>query len=144
MVPVTARRGGALLEVVAALPLIALVLAVATALLLTQSRVTLTTSARTEASATLAHASHVLAHDVRPLAGRDLIAWTDSSLYADVPVLVAVSCGAPAPNVIDVVTSPGALIRGGRRSRSLVTRYAGPRPIPARSAIAGPTRCAYP
>lgn len=108
MVPVTARRGGALLEIVVALPLIALVLAVATALLLTQSRVTLTTSARTEASATLAQAAHVLAHDVRPLDGRDLIAWTDSSLYADVPVLVAVSCGAPAPHVIDVVMSPGA------------------------------------
>lgn len=109
MVPVTSRRGVALLEVLVALPLTMLVIGLATALLLTQLRVTMAGSARVESTRTVSHASLVLAHDVRALAAADLVTWTDSSLQADIPILVGVTCGAPSAERLDVVATAGPL-----------------------------------
>lgn len=105
----TGRRGATVLEVLVALPLTMLVIGLATGLLVTQLRVTMSGSARVEATRTVSHASLVLAHDVRALAAADLVTWTDSSVQADVPVLVGVTCGAPSTDRLDLVATAGPL-----------------------------------
>lgn len=104
----TPRRGGTLLELVVGLPLLALAAALAVQLFVSHLRVVDGQAGRIEARRALAHASAALAADLRPLAARDLVAWTDTSVVAWVPVLTAVVCGVPAPGVIDLVSGDAA------------------------------------
>lgn len=97
------RAGFSLIEMLVALPLVALVLAMATALFLTQLRGALQSEARLEATRTLTLATQVLAHDLRAIAPPDLIAWSDTTVELDVAIAAGVSCGAPAADIVDVL-----------------------------------------
>ena len=111
----TRRTGSSLIELLVALPLVALVLALATALFLTQLRGASQAEARVEATRTLTQATQVLAHDLRAVAPSDLIAWSDTTVELDVAIAAGISCGAPAADVVDVVLADAG---GGGRWRA--------------------------
>jgi hypothetical protein len=106
---VTARRGVSLLETIVALPLLALVLALATALFVAQLRATVAAGARLEASRTLSEVASMLAHDLRGVAAGDLVGWNDSSVIVEVAVVAGVTCGPSSADHLDLVASTGPL-----------------------------------
>jgi type II secretory pathway pseudopilin PulG len=115
MVPMRAHRGAALLELVVAIPLVLLVGALAVQLFTAQLRVAGVQESRLAVARELEHAALALAADLRPLAARDLDAWSDSGVVAHVPVLVGYACGAPAGDVVDVAVGDS-----GRASRAMM------------------------
>jgi len=107
MVPVTTRRGAAVIELLIALPLALLLSGLAVQILLTQLRATRRVEWRVHNLRELEHGALVLAADVRAASASDIEAWTDSSVVLHAPVLVAIVCAAPAPNVVDVIAGDG-------------------------------------
>jgi hypothetical protein len=102
MVPVTRRRGAALLELVVALPLLLLVSALAVQGFVAQLQVVTAQESRLRNVRELEHAALALAADLRPLAAADVEGWSDTTVVALVPVLRGYICGTPAPHLIDV------------------------------------------
>jgi hypothetical protein len=108
MVPVTTRRGVAVIELLIALPLALLLSGLAIQILLTQLRATRRVESRVHNLRELEHGAMVLASDVRAAAASDIEWWTDSSVVLQAPVLVGIVCAVPAAQVVDVITGDGA------------------------------------
>lgn len=87
-----APRGSALVELLIALPLVALLGALGIALLLAAHRQGSGTDARLGATRELRHAAAALTADLRPLGRNDLVAWTDTSIEFDATIATGVAC----------------------------------------------------
>jgi len=103
-IPRRASRGSALVELLAAIPIIALLAAVSIKLLLSASRLAQHTDATLSSSHELRHASSILAAELRPLDARDLVAWSDSTIEFEAIVASGIVCnGRSARNRIDLL-----------------------------------------
>lgn len=90
-------RGAALLELLVALPLLALLASVALMLLLGAQRAAQQSDRTLTASHELRHASAVLAAALRPLAARDLVAWSDTTIEFVATVGTGIVCDGIGP-----------------------------------------------
>jgi len=101
----TARRGSGLLEVVVALPLIALIGTVVVQLLLTVHRQVVREDGSIGATRELRQGAYILASELRGLRARDVVAWSDTSIEFDATVGTGVVCavnqGASTVDLID-------------------------------------------
>lgn len=107
------RRGSGLLEVLVALPLVAVLGAVAVQLLLTVHRQILRHDGTLGATRELRHGAGILAADARTARGRDVITWSDTAVEFDATVGVGYVCGAgsagDAVTLVNHATDPLAL-----------------------------------
>ena len=85
-------RGSTLLELLVALPLMALLTASAVLLLLGTHRMVRSADSMVTAHRELRHAVAAIAADIRPLSGVDLIAWSDTSLEFNATVGTGIVC----------------------------------------------------
>lgn len=93
------RFGYTLFELVVALPVVALLTAVAVHLLLSVHRNVLAMDGALSATRELRHGTNVLAAEWRGIRANDIVAWTDTSLEFDATVGVGVVCTSRVPNV---------------------------------------------
>lgn len=101
------RRGVSLVELLAALPLLALLTLVSVQLALSAHRHTLRADGAIAASRELRHAATVLASEVRPLRPRDLVAWADTAIEFEGAVGIGVVCAANgARHVLSLASDP--------------------------------------
>lgn len=90
------RRGSALIDALVALPLIALLGAVAVQLLLGVHRAVVRTDGALGATRELRHASSVLASELRGLRSRDVVAWSDTAVEFEATVGIGITCAVSA------------------------------------------------
>ncbi len=110
--PLTTRaRGSTVIELVIAIPLLALLAALAILLLLSTQRVAQRTDRTLAASHELRHAAAVLASELRSLQASDLHAWTDSSIEFSATVGTGIVCAARGPRDRIILTPANASIR---------------------------------
>ncbi len=95
--PRNGRRGSSLLELLVALPLLALLAAIAAGLLLTMHRVAQRTDASLTASHELRHAAAVLSAELRALRSSELQSWTDTTLEIRTMVGAGLVCSGRGP-----------------------------------------------
>ncbi len=101
-----ARPGGALLELVVAIPLLALLATVAVTLLLNAQRAAQRADQTLAVSHELRHASAVLANALRPLTPHDLLAWTDTSIEFESTIATGIACnGRGARDRVDLIAA---------------------------------------
>ena len=99
-------RGSTLLDVLVALPLIALLGIVAVQLLLTVHRSVIRTDGQLGATRELRHGANVLSSELRGLRPRDLIAWADTAVEFDATVGMGVTCAVSADKMnVDIVAA---------------------------------------
>ncbi len=91
------RRASSLLELLVAIPIMALLTAVAIALLISTQRAAQRTDHTLAASHELRHAGAVLAAELRPLAARDVVIWTDTSIEFTATVGTGIACAGRGP-----------------------------------------------
>jgi type II secretory pathway pseudopilin PulG len=96
-VPRSSRTGTTLVELLIALPLLALVGAVALMLLLSAQRETQHTDRQLTNSHELRQAQSILESEFRALAPPDIIAWTDTSIDIESTIGVGVACNGKGP-----------------------------------------------
>lgn len=101
------RRGATLVELLVALPVGAIVGAIAVSLLLDSNRTSRRVGASTALSREMRQAVAVLASEVRPLSAGDLIAWTDTSLDMRTLVGSGVVCATTGTTTIDMLPLHG-------------------------------------
>ena len=94
---ITAPRGMSLIELLVALPLIALLGVLAVTLLLTVQRDALRLDGTLNASRELRHSAGILLSDLRVARSEDVIAWTDTALEFESTVGTGVVCAATYP-----------------------------------------------
>lgn len=118
----TARRGMSLIELLVALPLIALLGFVAIRLLLTVQRDAVALDNALSASRELRHSAGILLADLRTVRSEEVIAWTDSSLEFESTIGTGVVCAASVPITFVAI---------GQTSASAVNFQATPYPADA-------------
>lgn len=91
------RCGSSLLELLVAMPLVALITAVGVHLLITTHQQALATDGALGATRELRHGANVLASEWRALRPTDLIAWSDTSMEFQATVGVGVVCSSQTP-----------------------------------------------
>ena len=91
------RRASTLVELLVAIPLMALLTALAVALLLTTQRAAQRADLTLAASHELRHASAILAAELRPTSARDLVAWSDTSIEFESTVGTGIACAGRGP-----------------------------------------------
>lgn len=91
------RRGSSLVELLVALPILAIVGAVAIAVLLAAHKHARLNDTVQGNARELRHGGLVLSTELRPLQGQDLIAWTDTSIEFRSLVGVGIACGTRTP-----------------------------------------------
>lgn len=101
------RKGTTLVELVAAIPLLALLGLVAAMLVLNGQRVARTVDGRTSRTREMRHAAAALAAELRSSRSRDLHAWNDTLIDFDVTVGFAIACGNPQADRIDLLPATG-------------------------------------
>lgn len=89
----TMRRGAGLLEVLVALPLIALIGTITVQLLLTVHRQVVREDGSIGATRELRQGAYILASELRGLRARDVVAWSDTSIEFDALVGTGIVCG---------------------------------------------------
>lgn len=92
-----ARRASTLLELLVAIPIMALLTALALALLLSTQRAAQRADRTLATSHELRHATAVLAAEIRPLSAGDLVAWSDTSIEFESTVGTGIACAGRAP-----------------------------------------------
>ncbi|MBL0170251.1 MAG: hypothetical protein IPP90_05870 [Gemmatimonadaceae bacterium] len=98
-----ARAGTGLLEVVVALPLMALLGVVAVQLLLGLHRQIVQADAVMGATRELRHGASVLAAELRPLRPSDLVAWSDTAVEFDGMVGLGIACASTGRTQVLIV-----------------------------------------
>ena len=93
----TTRHGSSLIELLVALPLVALLTAVAVQLLLHVHRDVIATDGALGATRELRHGANILAGEWRGLRNSDLVTWTDTSVEFRATVGLGVVCNAQQP-----------------------------------------------
>jgi hypothetical protein len=110
MVTPRSRRGATLFELVAAMPIVALLALAVGLLVLYAQRTSHHVDGHTTRSREMRNAAATIASALRPAGSGDLVAWNDTLLELDATVGVAFVCGQPATSRIDLVpahaTSP--------------------------------------
>lgn len=102
------RRGATLVELLVALPVGAIVGAIAVSLLLDSNRTARRIGASTGISREMRQAVAVLASEIRPLSVGDIVAWTDTSLDMRTLVGSGVVCATTGANTIDMLPLHGS------------------------------------
>ncbi len=103
------RNGSTLVELLAALPIMALLTALAIALLLSTQRAAQRTDRTLAVSHELRHAGAVLAAELRPLSAQDLVTWSDTSVEFESTVGTGIACAGRGPgDRIDLLASTAA------------------------------------
>lgn len=97
------RRGTTLVELLAALPLIALLVVVIALLTLDSQRTSRTVDGSTTRMREIRHASATIAALLRPLRSTDVHKWTDTLIEFDAHIAFGVVCGQSASNRIDLL-----------------------------------------
>jgi type II secretory pathway pseudopilin PulG len=105
--PIKQKRGNTLVELLVALPLAGLLGAIAIAQILNVNALARRLNSSTEISRELRHAGEILASELRPLAGADLIAWSDTAIEFHGMVGSGVVCATPFPNAIELLPLHG-------------------------------------
>jgi hypothetical protein len=110
----TARRGGALIELLIALPIASLLAVAATATLLGGWRLMRRAAASQGSTRELRHAHATFESEVRPLRARDLHTLADTAVEYDALLGAGVVCGTPngATDRVDMVSADPADARG--------------------------------
>ena len=90
--PLSARSGSTLVELLAALPIIGIVGALALILLIATERQARRSDATDSAVRELRHAAVILGAELRPLRPVDLVAWSDTSLEFQALVAIGIAC----------------------------------------------------
>ena len=102
------RHGSTLIDILVALPLIALLGILAIQLLLGVHRSVIRTDGALGATRELRHGASVLSSEIRGLRPRDLVAWADTAVEFDATVGMGVACAISADRTsIDVVAADG-------------------------------------
>ena len=91
------RRASTLVELLVAIPLMALLTALAVALLLSTQRAAQRADLTLAASHELRHAGAILAAELRPISARDLVAWSDTSIEFESTVGTGIACAGRGP-----------------------------------------------
>ena len=92
-----AHRASTLLELLVAIPIMALLTALAITLLISTQRAAQRTNHALAASHELRHAGAVLAAELRPLSARDLVFWSDTSIEFTATVGTGIACAGRGP-----------------------------------------------
>jgi hypothetical protein len=101
-----AARGSSLLEILIALPLVALLGIVAVQLLLSVNRTVIRTDGALGATRELRHGASVLSSELRGIRPTDLVAWADTAVEFEATVGTGVTCAISADRMsIDIVAS---------------------------------------
>jgi len=100
---VSVRRGSSLIELLIALPVAAMIAAIACALLLRIWHLVRYDDRALEVKRELRHAHAALSADLRPLRDAELLAWSDSLLELSALVGSTIVCAAPSRNQIQVL-----------------------------------------
>jgi type II secretory pathway pseudopilin PulG len=141
------RRGSSLIELLVALPLMALLGSLAVLLLLFVARSARTQGRTLQVSRELRHAVLVLSHDIDRLRPGDLVSVSDTLLEFDAVLAAAVVCDRPSADqlvlgdVSALVPSPLSAVRAGDALTAWqvsATRYggtAGDLPAPAHATV---------
>lgn len=103
-----ARLGHTLVELLVALPLAALLLALLTLQLVSTARSARHADALTRRARDLRHALGILTTELRPLAPTTLTHWSDTLLAFDAPIMVALACAHPARDALVLVPTAAA------------------------------------
>ena len=102
------RHGSTLIDILVALPLIALLGILAIQLLLGVHRSVIRTDGALGATRELRHGASVLSSEIRGLRPQDLVAWADTAVEFDATVGMGVACAISADRTsIDVVAADG-------------------------------------
>lgn len=101
-------RGYSLLELMVALPLVALLGAVCVQLLLSVHRRALHDDGALGATREMRHGAGVLASELRNLRADDLIAWSDTAIEFDATVGVAIVCASSTSSSRSTITLSGS------------------------------------
>lgn len=102
------RRGGTtLVELIVALPIGAIIGAIAIALLLDAHKVSRRLNASTQIQRELRQAAAVLASEIRPLAASDLVAWTDTSIEVNGLIGSGIMCARSGLSAVDLMPLNG-------------------------------------
>ncbi len=103
------HNGGALLELLVAIPILALLATIAVALLLNAQRAAQRTDQTLAVSHELRHASAVLAAAFRSLTPHDLIAWSDTSIEFESTIATGIACnGRGARDRVELIAASSA------------------------------------
>src|SRR6186713_2892475 len=104
--PAQSRRASTLIDVLVALPIIALLGVVAIRLLLSVHRSVIHTDGALGATRELRHGASVLSSELRGIRPRDLVAWADTAVEFDATVGTGVTCAVSADRLsVDVVAA---------------------------------------
>lgn len=101
------RKGTTLLELIVALPIGAIIGAIAISLLLDTHKLSRRLDSSTQIGRELRQAAQVLASEIRPLAATDLVAWTDTSIEANGLIGSGVVCAVPGSSTVDLLPLNG-------------------------------------
>ncbi len=105
----TPRRGSSLIEVLVALPIIALIGVIAVQLLLSVHRQVIRDDGTLGATRELRQGAFILASELRGVRSRDVFVWSDTSIEFDATVGTGVVCAAPpGAATLDLVDDDGA------------------------------------
>jgi type II secretory pathway pseudopilin PulG len=107
--PVTAQRAGnTLIELLVALPIAAILGAVAVAQLLNTHQLARQLNSSSEIARELRQAGEVIASEIRPLSAADLIAWSDTAIEFHALIGSGVVCALPTRNALDLLPLSGS------------------------------------
>jgi len=138
----TRTRGMSLIELLVALPLVALLGFLAITLLLTVQRDAVRLDGTIGASRELRHAAGILFADLRTARSEDLVAWTDTSLELESTVATGVVCAASFPTTMVAIAEASASAAGLHATPDPVDAIWNSTPQPGDRALlwlAGPT-----
>lgn len=97
------RRGTTLVELLAALPLLALLVVVIALLTLDSQRTSRSVDGSTSRQREIRHASATIAALLRPLRSTDVYKWTDTLLEFDAHIAFGIVCGQPGSDRVDLL-----------------------------------------
>lgn len=100
--------GTTLVELMVALPIAAVIGAIAVSLLVNNHKLHRRVSAQTEITRELRQAAAVLASEIRPLSASDLIAWTDTSIELQSLAGSGIVCARPSNTTVDMLPLGGS------------------------------------
>lgn len=108
LLPDSVPIGSTIVELIVALPVAAILGAIAVGLVLDTQRLAQRLQSTTEIARELRQASAVLSAEIRPLSANDVIAWTDTSLEIHALVGSGVICAVPSASAIDLMPLGGS------------------------------------